>query len=132
VIRLCSWTGPGLSIREPGREPQTLYARLEPESLPEPERMLELDSRSYHDVKPAENRELLYAFGYLIVERIGVAKLREMCVAAHAAGRKKLAPGELLEAARLDPRERRSWTPAIEALVGEPELAALRRRAQPR
>jgi len=129
VIRLCSWTGPGLSIREPGREAETLFARLEPESLPEPARMLELDGRSYHDVKPAENRELLYAFGYLIVERIGVAQLREMCVAAHAAKRSKLAPQELLEAARLDPRDKRSWTSAIEALVGEPELAALRRRA---
>jgi hypothetical protein len=132
AIRLCSWTGAGLAIVEQGRVLQTLCARLEPESLPEPARMLELDGRSYHDVKPAENRELLYAFGYLIVERIGLTKLRELCVAAHAAGRKKLAPEELLEAARLDPRERRSWTPAIEALVGEPELAALRQRAQKR
>jgi hypothetical protein len=130
AIRLCSWTGPGLAITEQGRVVQTLYARLEPESLPEPARMLELDGRSYHDVKPAENRELLYAFGYLIVERIGVARLREMCAAAKAAGRAKLAPEELLAAARLDPRERKSWTSAIEALVGEPELAALRKRAQ--
>jgi hypothetical protein len=91
--------------------------------------MLELDGRSYHAVKPAENRELLYAFGYLIVERIGVAKLRQMCATAHAAGRTKLDPAELLAAARLDPRDKRSWTGAIEALIGEPELEALRQRA---
>jgi hypothetical protein len=127
AIRLCSWTGPGLEVREPGRAPRTIFARLEPESLPEPARMLELDGRSYHDVKPAENRELLYAFGYLIVERIGVARLRELCVEARAAGKQKLAPAELLEAARLDPREKRSWTAAIEALVGAKELEALRR-----
>ncbi len=132
AIRLCSWTGPGLAIRGEGREPQTFYARLEPDLLPTPERMLELDGRSYHDVKPPENRELLYAVGYLIVERIGVPRLREMCVAAHAAGQQKLAPAQLLEAARLDPRAPRSWTSAIEALVGEPELAALRRRTQAR
>jgi hypothetical protein len=127
AIRLCSWLGPGLAITQSGQEPRTLFARLDLESLPEPERMLELDGRSYHEVKPAENRELLYAFGYLIVERIGVAKLREMCAAAQARGEQKLAPAELLEAARLDPREKRSWTGAIEALVGAPELEALRR-----
>jgi len=130
AIRLCSWTGPGLLVQVQGRPAETLCARLEPESLPEPARMLELDGRSYHDVKPAENRELLYAFGYLIVERIGVPRLRALCVAAHAAGRRKLGPAELLLAAQLDPREKRTWTPAIEALVGEPELAALRRRAE--
>ncbi|MBK7641682.1 MAG: ImmA/IrrE family metallo-endopeptidase [Planctomycetes bacterium] len=128
AIRLCSWTGPGLELVENGRVVETLRARLEPDSLPEPARMLELDGRSYHDVKPAENRELLYAFGYLIVERIGVVKLRELCVAARAAGRKRLAPKELLEAARLDPSDRRAWIPAIQALVGERELAAYRLR----
>jgi hypothetical protein len=129
AIRLCSWTGPGLAIVVQGRVAETICARLEPDSLPEPARMLELDGRSYHDVKPAENRELLYAFGYLIVERIGVPRLRELCVAAKGS---KLAPATLLEAARLDPRERKSWTGAIEALVGEPELAALRKRAAAR
>lgn len=129
AIRLCSWTGPGLAIVEHGRVVQTLVARLEPESLPEPERMLELDGRSYHDVRPPENRELLYAFGYLIVERIGVPQLREMCSAARQQKRHKLSAQELLDAAHLDPRDKRSWTSAIEALVGEPELAALRRRS---
>lgn len=125
AIRLCSWTGPGLQIVRAGRPAETLCARLDLESLPEPLAMLELDGRSYHDVKPAENRELLYALGYLIVERIGVAKLRELCVAA---GKRRLGPAELFDAAQLDPHDKRSWTTAIEALVGAPELAALARR----
>ena len=127
AIRLCSWTGPGLAIVRAGEPPETLFARLDLESLPEPVAMLELDGRSYHDVKPAENRELLYALGYLIVERIGLVKLRELCAAAQAAGEKHVAPAKLLEAAHLDAHDKRSWTPAIEALVGARELEALKR-----
>ncbi len=94
-----------------------LVARLDEDALLAPEALLALDGRTYHALRPAENRELAYAFGYLVVERIGLARLRELCTNAERAGRGKLGAAELLAAARLDARDRRSWASAVEALA---------------
>lgn len=113
AVRLASWTGAGLVLG--GGAP--LVARLDEDALRSPEELLALDGRTYHALRPAENRELAYAFGYLIVERVGIEALRQMCAQAEREGRAKLGAAELLAAARLDPRDRRTWARAVEALA---------------
>lgn len=132
AVLLSSWLGPGLQVTrvnpENGRsETVQLRVLIDPEELPSVVSMLRFDEKSYHTVRHPRYNQLLYAFGYLLVNRIGVEKLSQLCAQARTAGVPTIPPEWLLAAAGISPGDKDSWKQAVDCLIGEGELNALER-----
>lgn len=130
AVLLSSWLGPGVIVtmsRGPTRpaESITLRVNLDREELPSVVSMLRFDEKSYHSVREPKHSQLLYAFGYVLVDRIGPEKLLELCARAGQAGVESVPPEWLLAAASIEASQPDSWKRAIDALIGPAELQAL-------
>lgn len=130
AVLLSSWLGPGVVVtisRAPTRaaESITLRVNLDREELPSVISMLRFDEKSYHTVREPKHHQLLYAFGYVLVDRIGPEKLLELCARAGQAGVASVPPEWLLAAAGIDASQPDSWKRAIDGLIGPAELEAL-------
>lgn len=130
AVLLASWLGPGLSVtrtdRATGRmETITLRVNIDREEMPSVVSMLRFDERSYHSIRDPKQNQLLYAFGYLLVSRIGIEKLSALCAQAREAGVDAVPPEWLLAAAGVRPGDEESWKRVVDGLIGGVELEAM-------
>jgi hypothetical protein len=123
-LRLVTWAGVGYPyvLERNGRKEGGMLRLGNPEKgLPTLAAMLELDGTSYHEVGGEQNENLLYAVGYVLVQEIGVPKLKELCARALAEGRAQIPADWVLAAAKLTRATDRLWGLGGQRLIGEPE-----------
>jgi hypothetical protein len=103
----------------------TVRAPIEREDLPTFEEALRLDSVDLEPIHTQGVRGMLDALGYLIVTRIGVHDLHQLCRRAQVQNLPRVPPMWLLEAAGLGRADGRGWRNAIDGMFGEDERRAL-------
>jgi hypothetical protein len=94
---------------------QHVQALVTTEPLPDPGPAL-LHSCEI-DLEPQDEAQLRAsrALGYAVARRIGLARLRVLCEAARAEGRKSLTSAQLMDEARLEERDLEAWRHALDA-----------------
>ncbi len=103
----------------------TVRAPIEHGSLPTFEEALRLDSVDLEPIHTQGVRGVLDALGYLIVSRIGVHDLHQLCRRAQIQNLTRVPPTWLLEAAGLQRADGAGWRIAIDGLFGDDERRAL-------
>jgi hypothetical protein len=103
----------------------TVRAPIEREDLPTFEEALRLDSVDLEPIHKQGVRGMLDALGYLIVTRIGVHDLHQLCQRAQIQNLTRVPPMWLLQAAGLERADGPGWRNAIDGLFGEDERRAL-------
>ncbi|MBL8859624.1 MAG: hypothetical protein JNL28_14040 [Planctomycetes bacterium] len=103
----------------------TVRAPIDRDTMPTFEEALRLDSRDLEPNRIKELRVVLDALGYLIVSRIGVHDLHQLCRRAHLQNLTRVPPLWLLEAAGLERADRDGWRIAVDGLFGDAERRAL-------
>jgi hypothetical protein len=82
-------------------------------------------TRAEHPDAGSLEMQRLYGLGYLLVARIGIGGLRELCEEATRAGLERVPASWAFERAGLDPDDYRSWLAAIEESYGPFEALAI-------
>jgi hypothetical protein len=86
-------------------------------SLPTAREMLAVRGDALRTVRDPEAYAVMFCYGYLLVARIGAARLHALCLRAHAAGH-RIVPAEwVLEAAGLPEDDLEAWNRAIVELA---------------
>jgi len=133
ALHLAAAAGGGLLIDVPAAGdpdgpalPTMIGVKLETQQLPDVLSALAFDSRDLTRQEPEPVRTALYGLGFVVVERIGTARLLEICAAARDAGREQLDPAALLERAGFDPAQGWKLHGAAAGLLGDRERLLLR------
>lgn len=129
AVSLASWAVGGLPYPVEDASGAVVLLRLgvPVESDLTPAQALAIPQGEIRAARDAQTLKALYGLGLLVVSRAGLEPLVRLSEEARAAGRERVAPQRILEAAGLSP-EKEAWLPAIQGLVrGRDEEAALRR-----
>lgn len=96
-------------------------ADVDVERAPPLAQVLQLSDDELVALQGTREAAVIYAVGYLYVERIGPPKLRELCRVARATGRDEVPLHWLHDAADLHTRDPREFARAARALIGPAE-----------
>lgn len=95
------------------------------EGLAEVPEMLALGRFELWSSRWSERADELYALGHLLVQRIGVTRLHQLCIAARERGLELIPASEVLAAAGLPLDRPELWWASVLAMTGTPERAGL-------
>lgn len=103
----------------------TLHARIDVRELPPLRDTFTVAADDLARSAAPGVRAVLDALGYVVVERIGVARLHQLCVQAGLLGHERIPADWIWSAARIDPDEPVSLERAVREMLGTPEVRAL-------
>lgn len=126
-----TFTGPGVAQGTAGRKltsdrtRYTLHARIDARDLPELRDTFSVEADDLARSAAPGERAVLDALGYVVVQRIGVSRLHQLCVQAGLLGHDRIPSEWIWGASRIDPEEPVSLERAVREMLGTPEVRAL-------
>jgi hypothetical protein len=83
---------------------------------------MQLEKQDLFEIADPLQQHVAYDLGYMVVWRIGLTRLRELCAEARSEGLKRIPPDVLCREARLDPRAPVSWIAALVETIRIPRV----------
>lgn len=109
----------------------TAKMRIDRRRIPGVVETLELDDKKLLTYRDLGQQNLMRAVGYVIVSRVRIDRLLELCLRARDDGLAMIPADWLLEAAHIESRKLADWEPLFHAWYGDAERAELMRQVGP-
>ena len=106
----------------------SVRAQMDVRDIPPLRQAFELDARELARLSTPGARAVLDAIAYVVVERIGVGHLHDLCAQAGVQGHARIPARWLWSAARIDPDKPASLERAVRDMLGSAEIRAILQR----